>query len=184
MKPNLIFMKTYHITLFSQNKTSLNNAFLFFLANPETSSIQKYFQKKKQNKIITLLKSPHVNKTAQEQFVNTTYSKQLSRYDYKGKKTFFFLKLVKNNLFADLKIKVKLSLNVKKEKKCYLVVLNPNNFKLKHLSKNFSSQLKKCESFLLNKNVNKTLNLFEIFGGLALKNNLTVWIAQLVRAKD
>lgn len=167
-------MKTYHLTFVSKNKNSLNNAFLFFLTNFKTFKLNKYFQKKKQRKILTLLKSPHVNKTAQEQFENIVYSRQLSKSDLKIKKTLFCFKTVKKNLFADLKIKVKFGLNKKRGKKLKLSLLNPNNFQLTFNTHSYL-QFKKRENkqnLLLTKQINKILKLFEIYGEISLKNNI------------
>jgi len=83
-------MKAYHLTFYSKNKKSLKNA--FYLINSRTTKIKKYFQKKAKRSVITILKSPHVNKTAQEQFESHIFSRQLTNYNSVNHKILFFFK--------------------------------------------------------------------------------------------
>ena len=51
--------------------------FLSFLQKLTTpSTTLKYFSKQKKRKVVTILKSPHVNKTAQEQFDYRFYTNE------------------------------------------------------------------------------------------------------------
>lgn len=73
----------------------------------------------------TVLKSPHVNKKAQEQFEFCLYKNQLSIYSYQTLKLLTILKKFKLNYLQTLKLKCNLysiikSLRKKKEK------FNPN----------------------------------------------------------
>jgi len=91
-------MKTFNITIKSKNKTSVNEFFLFFNGNKLYNSnvIKKYFQKKAKKKKLTILKSPHVNKKAQEQFENRLFKKQFKIQTTKKSKIFNLFK--KNKL--------------------------------------------------------------------------------------
>ena len=62
-------------------------------------------------KRLTVLKSPHVNKTAQEQFEITSYELKFNVYSYQNLLLLLMLKRVKNAVFHDLKISVNLSYN-------------------------------------------------------------------------
>jgi len=68
-------MKTFKITIFSRNQHSVNKFFSLFINNVDSNFtvIKKHFQNKRAKKIITILKSPHVNKKAQEQFENKLF---------------------------------------------------------------------------------------------------------------
>ena len=77
-------MKSYHLIFSAKNKNSLNYNFKFFkhsLLNSNT--IKKHFQKRTKKHFLTILKSPHVNKSAQEQFESHIFSKQLSIFSPK-----------------------------------------------------------------------------------------------------
>lgn len=106
-------MIQYHITIISKNKNSIKNFFKFFnqiLKN--LNKIKKYLKKKHKIKILTILKSPHVNKTAQEQFETRFYLSQITiYYSPKNLQLLIFLKKIKVYLFPDLKIKIKFSIN-------------------------------------------------------------------------
>ena len=90
--------------------------------------------RKKKKKKLTILKSPHINKTAQEQFEARIFSKKLIIYPIKNSKYLAFFKKIRNNLFSDIYIKTKFSLNKTAENNLKLKIFNPNNFKI---NKNF-----------------------------------------------
>ena len=71
-----------NITIKSKNKNSLENflnVFYEFGNNNKLKLNRAMFlsQRKKHNKIFTILKSPHVNKTAQEQFEFILFTKSI-----------------------------------------------------------------------------------------------------------
>ena len=138
-------MKLSNLVFYSKNNKSLLKAILFFLANSDDLNVQKYFSRKTRRKILTILKSPHVNKTAQEQFEIRTFSTQLLSYNVKSSKFLFFFKSLKENSFADLNFKIKFSLNKKREKRANSTILNPANLKLRTTS-NRVSQLSSLDS--------------------------------------
>lgn len=172
-------MKFSHLVFYSKNNKSLLNAILFFLANSDNLNTQKHFSKKTKKKILTILKSPHVNKTAQEQFEINTFSKQLLGYNIKSSKFLFFFKSLKENTFADLKFKIKFSFNKKKEKKTNSLLFTPTNLKL-HQSKSAISQLASLSSirstnskFLYKSQIKRMLGMLDVYGTIKI-NKTTV----------
>ena len=102
-------MTKYEITLYSKNNESLKNFLRFLKYGLKIQKIQEplnYTKKKKEKKRISVLTSPHVNKTAQEQFEYTIYSIKLSFHFYRTKKCLVLLKKIRNQLFPDIKIKI------------------------------------------------------------------------------
>jgi hypothetical protein len=92
--------------------------------------LKKYFNKKKKTKKLTILKSPHVNKTAQEQFEIRFFSRQLNIYSPKSLKYLIFFKKIKNNLLSDIFVKINFFLDTKNENNLKLNIINPNNFRI------------------------------------------------------
>jgi len=82
-------------------------------------------------RIYTVLRSPHVNKKAQDQFEFRVYRKQLSLYSYQGLKLLMILKKIQCKLFADVKIKIEFVLNENKFYKETHKKFNPNKFSSK-----------------------------------------------------
>ena len=125
-------MTKYKITLYSKNKESLDHFLKFLKYSLKIQKVQEplnYLKKKKERKRISVLTSPHVNKTAQEQFEYTVYSIKLTFYSYRTKKCLVLLKRIKNQLFPDINMKVSLKGSV--ENRGYFlkkISLNPNNF--------------------------------------------------------
>lgn len=91
-------MKTFDIIIKSKNQNSITKLFSV-LQKKKCNNIKKYFQKKTKRKRITILKSPHVHKKAQEQFEKVIYNKQLSIYSVKNLTYLTFLKKLNLNTF-------------------------------------------------------------------------------------
>ena len=109
-------MKFYHLTLLSKNKNSLGNSFLFL--NNSTFNftiVKKYFNKKRKCEKLTILKSPHVNKTAQEQFETRVFSRQFNICLIKSLKYLIVYKKIKNILLPDIFIKTQFFCNKQAE---------------------------------------------------------------------
>jgi ribosomal protein S10 len=120
----------------TKNKNSLTQ-FLYFLKkniNKNFKAINLYFPKKKNKKVITLLKSPHVNKTAQEQFEIKFFSMQLKILTTQTFKFLIFLKNIKNFLFSDIQIKTNF-LNISNNKILFKNILNIDNNSYRYLIK-------------------------------------------------
>nr|QDA21752.1 ribosomal protein S10 [Proschkinia sp. SZCZR1824] len=163
-------MKSYYLIFSSKNEVSLSNAISFFLTNTCDLKVYKFFPKKVRKKVMTILKSPHVNKTAQEQFDIRLFSKGLSSYNSKNSKFLFFFKSIKENIFADLRFKIKFSLNTEKEKTITFLIFSPDNLKLNQ-TRNMFSQLcflryVRFVHFekISNSPIKKLLKIFDIYG--------------------
>ena len=113
-------MTKYTLILYSKNKTSIKK-FLEFINNiSKTQNFQilkKLLKKKKTRKKISVLKSPHVNKTAQEQFEYIYYSIKIYFYSWEIKKYFIMLKKIKTQLFPDIYINIKTKIYASKKNK-------------------------------------------------------------------
>jgi ribosomal protein S10 len=102
-------MTKYRIKLYSKDKKSLYHFLNFLKRNIRTQNSQLFFnilRKKKAKKKITVLKSPHVNKTAQEQFGYSVHSIEMSCCSWEIKKYILLLKKARNYLFPAVKIKI------------------------------------------------------------------------------
>jgi ribosomal protein S10 len=156
-------MKPCNVTIVSNNFNSIQKFFLFFFYNKKINfnTIKKYFQKKKKKKTLTILKSPHVNKTAQEQFEYRIYSKQITIYSSQNFQYLVFLKKVNAHLFPDIQIKTKFSVDYSMEKQ--IEVLNPTNLKM-DLFRNKNRRSSKLKT----KNLIKT---FDTYGELLGMNS-------------
>jgi hypothetical protein len=87
----------------------------------------KSVPKQQKRKFVTILKSPHINKTAQEQFEFRYYSKEFIVHSVKPLTFFLIIKKLKNLSFSGLKLEVKGLLNFEKKTKSLLNQLNPDN---------------------------------------------------------
>ena len=95
------------IKLYSKNKESLKQ-FKKLIENINQKWKNITFSvkdTKKKRKRITILKSPHVNKTAQTQFQSIVYTSNIRYFSWDAKKNYIVLKKIKNYMFPDIKIK-------------------------------------------------------------------------------
>ena len=103
-------MTKYKIKLYSKNKQSLEH-FSKLLKKTDNKLQNQHLilnisKIKKKRKRITILKSPHVNKKAQEQFQSIIYSSIIECSSWEIKKKTIMLKKIKNHLFPDIKLKI------------------------------------------------------------------------------
>lgn len=175
-------MKHYDITIISNNKQSVKD-FIIFLKNCPLNikNIKKYSYKKTKKKIVTVLKSPHVNKTAQEQFEIILFRTKLSIFSFSNLKSLIFFKKLKNSLFPDIKIKIKFNINNNFDKQKNIEVINPINYKLNYFSNNLNQkqtriELKRNKTTRNLENTNnsfkkleKLLSAFDYYGELSIK---------------
>ena len=119
----------FSIHIYSKNYNSLKNfvGFLRFKLNnlKFTSS-----NNKTSKTFVTLLKSPHVNKTAQERFCVNSFNKTLFIKAKNPVLVLIIFKILKKKLFLDVKFKLTL---LNHESNGYRVVrskIHPNNFNL------------------------------------------------------
>jgi ribosomal protein S10 len=170
-------MKYYQITITSKNKQSLKDYLKFFNTNLDTFKLlTKSYNSIKKKKIITILKSPHVNKKAQEQFEFSIFSKQITLQMPNSYKFLIFLKKIETNLFSDVHIKIKLLINKNLPEKFQNKIFNPSYFQLNFFKtyELFNNNKKKMEikrkkSFDLKKTT-QIFKIFDIYGEIFHKN--------------
>ena len=172
-------MKQYCLKIRSKNEKSLKNFSHFFFKHLKTkfNIIKKPSTTPAKQKLITFLKSPHVNKTAQEHFEIDIFTKKVFIKGSFLEKNFIFLKKILIKLFQDISIHLEITTNEKVHKKNSLSIFHPNNFKFsKSLSpqKNFKRYKQKT---VIKKSSNqkssllrllKLLNTISIFGEILL----------------
>jgi ribosomal protein S10 len=121
------------IDIYSKNQTSLKFFTDFLLKNILarkfpitvcTSTTQKPAKKK----VFTVLKSPHVNKVAQEQFEFKTYKKRIKCITFQLPLLILILKKVKFSIISDINFKIKFVSDVSSEKKKKKNHFNVNDY--------------------------------------------------------
>ena len=122
-------MKTFNLIVKSKNKSIINDFVYFFIECLlyNSNSLKKQFKNKKNKKKIVILKSPHVNKQAQEQFEYHMFSKQIKIYSFHILKFLIFLKKIQLKLFPDIKFKISFYF-LKDLKKIKLKTFSPDTF--------------------------------------------------------
>jgi hypothetical protein len=130
----------------------------------------KSFSKQKKQKFITVLKSPHVNKTAQEQFEYRFYSKDFLIRSFKPLTFFLLLKNLKAQSFPGVKLKVQGLLEKNSFYKYTLQIVTPDNLYLSE-NKMSSRNLKTISTVSKSQYqfVKKYLQLFDLYGEISLK---------------
>jgi len=151
------------INLTSSNLISINN-FNEILLNKidnidDIKIFRNYIIKSKNKKKFTVLKSPHVNKDAQEQFEIRNYIRTIKVYSYQPLLLLFIIKYVKNKLNSDVKLQIDFQYNLNQFHKHLKSNLNSNN---SFINENHDF---KCDSRFI-KNYLKSL---DTFGELILK---------------
>lgn len=145
----------FYVTIYAKEKTTLQN-FLVFLSKIKFFTFKFFNQKKNKNKFITILKSPHVNKTAQEQFEFKFFTTQIVLYSLSTSfLCFMILKRVLKKGFPGLKIKLTYNFDKKKQNKILLAFLNPDCVILQN-----KSTKKKVKTYFL---------MFDSYGEIYLK---------------
>lgn len=156
-----------NIYIYSKNLGSINK-FLKFITNKKIIKVLNFnifslkFQKKTKIIKFTVLKSPHVNKTAQEQFNYHVYRKQLTLNSYQIFLLLVYLKFIKFKLFTDIDIKIELNSNTTIFYNKLTKLFNSNNYSIR------------LNNYLF---LNKYLQLFDIKGEILLnkKKSLNIF---------
>jgi len=137
----------------------------------------KPFPKHEKRKFITILKSPHVNKTAQEQFEYRFFSKHFLVFSMKPQIFFLLLKKFKNLSFSGIKLEVKGVFEKNLTNKYILKLINPDNVVLQKSylnQKSFRKEKTKSKGFksvINNLELSKKyIQLFDSYGEVYLKN--------------
>ena len=130
-------MELYCLVVKSKSQKSINDFTSFFLASAKTldlSFVNKYNQKRKKKKVVTILKSPHINKKAQEQFEIRHFSRQVAVFSAQSFKHIVFIKKIKDSLFPGINIQLKLLVNINYVYRLRTKILDPSNFNIKALN--------------------------------------------------
>jgi ribosomal protein S10 len=135
-----------------------------------------YIQKLQKQKVFVILKSPHVNKTAQEQIEYRLFSKQIIIISFQILKFLMLIKRIQTKIYSDIEIRIKFILNYTRTKKTKLTLLNPDNYKMKKfLLQRKKDLINKQKAQKLNKNQTMYyLKLFDIYG--ELNNNTMIYV--------
>jgi ribosomal protein S10 len=120
----------FYIQISSKDKSSLEIFLKFILRLKALNLLISHFPKQQIKKFITVLKSPHVNKSAQEQFEYRIYTKKLSVNSPQALKFFSIIKKAKNASFPGIDLKIKGVFEKKKEFKNLLHCMNPDNLNI------------------------------------------------------
>lgn len=135
--------------------------FSHFLTKLDTSTfVLKHRSKQNQRKFVTILKSPHVNKTAQEQFEYRFYYKQFLINSLNPLTFFLMLKKAQNSSFSGLKLEIKSVLSSNEKTVNSKKIFNPDNFLLPLHSKKKASPV----------SIQKYIQLFDCYGETFLKD--------------
>jgi len=154
------------INISSKSYNSLSTFVKKFLNKKFMSKLKVVVKKSKsvnptKSILYTVLKSPHVNKTAQEQFISKTFNMQFELFLYQPHLFFLFFKIIKNTLVSDIVINYKIVINKTMFKKKIKTILNPNRFSFYFINKKKNYKL-----FLFR----RCLKLNEGYGEFLLKN--------------
>jgi len=174
-------MKKYYLKVVSKNEKSLTKILYFLSKHLKTkfNILQKTIISHNDRKIITLLKSPHVNKTAQEHFEVRTFSSKILFSSDCLEKDLIFLKKILFELFQDVSIRLELLIHDVMNKKEKQLLLYPSNFIL--WTNNLAqTNFKRCrqKTFLKRLSIEKQqffntiklLNLISVFGEIYIRN--------------
>lgn len=146
------------IDLNSNNIKSLKNFQFFFLRTKINKRLKIFYNLHSQvskTKSFTVLKSPHVNKIAQEQFNYRSYKTKLIIFSPNFLLLLYFLKLVNYKLFPNVSIKIKIYSDFAGYTKKFNHCFNPN----KYIIKNNKQTL-----------ITNYLHIFELFGHFSFLN--------------
>lgn len=175
-------MKQYLLKISSKNEKSLNNFLSFFFNCLKTkfNIIQKSVTTNNTKKVVTLLKSPHVNKVAQEQFEIRVFHKQSLTKSFDLEKNLIFIKKISNKLFKDVLVKVELKANKNENFINNLFIFHTDNFKLpinkaRKINLKRSKQKEKSKTVNSKKNylfvLKKFLNTISVYGEMLTFEN-------------
>ena len=153
----------FFIKVSSKKKETLQ-LFLMFLSKFKNNKLLiKYFPKQKIKKFITVLKSPHINKLAQEQFEFRVYTKKLKISLSQHLKFLYFLKKSQMTLFPFINLKIEGVYSRKSQLNLISSHLNPNKLNSEFFSKNmFKGNIK-------NPNLVNYFDLLDCYGEYFMK---------------
>lgn len=150
----------FYLKISCKNKKILKKFVNFFTKTKSLPIFIKPFSKNKKRKFVTVLKSPHINKTAQEQFEYRFFSKHFLVFSFKPLIFFLILKRLKNFSFSGIKIEIIGIVEKDKNNKYAVKIINPDNviFRNLHFKQNDINLLRKY------------IQLFDSYGEICLQN--------------
>ena len=120
----------------SKNKKSI--FYLLHVINKFTKNEKiKILSKALKTKRFTVLKSPHVNKTAQEQFESNSFLLNIQINSFDILKFLIMIKNIQNNFCYDILVKIKFKIRNQKIKK-YFFISKIKKFNIKQLILNLN----------------------------------------------
>lgn len=136
-----------NIHIYSKNYLSVKRLVIFFsneflLKKLNLTTFNSIYQNPIKRKTFTVLKSPHVNKTAQEHFEYSIYKKTLKIHAYKGFLVLRLLKVLKYKIFPDVKFKISIINQPFEFRRNLQNKINPNNFTVAHNNSDVKTYLK------------------------------------------
>ena len=138
--------------------------FLMFLSKLKNNNLLiKYFPKQKIKKFITVLKSPHIDKSAQEQFEFRVHTKKLIINSLQHLKFLYFLKKLQITIFPFINFKIEGIYNRKYQLNQISSKLDPNKFNSKFFSLNM------FKTNIQNLNLINYFNLLDGYGEYCMK---------------
>lgn len=147
----------------SKDNKILKKLLRFLLKLEMSPVVIKHVPKQQKRKFVTVLKSPHINKTAQEQFEFRYYTKEFIVNSIKPLTFFLIIKKLKNLSFSGLKLEVKGLFNFEKKTKSFFNQLDPDNIILSRHHTPTKLSLQK-----------RYIQLFDCYGEVWLKTLLFV----------
>lgn len=156
------------LSIYSKNSLSLTNFLKFFykLSDNKKLGLSVFTSQcsvKRKKVFFSVLQSPHVNKTSQEQFEYKLFKKQIKINVFQINKLLVILKKLKSKLFSDVKIELNFVCNQNSYRKSFFKKVNPDKFTLKR-SNNVNSSHFRLESQTL-------LKMFDVYGEIAIANS-------------
>lgn len=144
------------VKIYSKDKLR-SDKFVTFMKKLKTKNSALLFKQKSQKKnrkFLTVLKSPHVNKTAQKQFEFLIRKHELNIFSSRKMLFFLYLKKIKSFVLPGLKMKIVGVSDKNLSVKVFKTFIDPNKINLK-----FMKRQKKMELSML-----KYFKLFDIYG--------------------
>jgi Ribosomal protein S10p/S20e len=163
-------MINYYITSTSKNIKALKLLFLFcFNKNKSFNLKTTLYKKKKKKKKITVLKSPHVNKTAQAQLEYNFFSTTIKFNSHNASQYLVLLKKIKSKLFSEIKLQTKITINKQNYFQLQNKLLNPKKFTINNFN---NYKIKKKNQDIILKQLLNYIKIFDCFGELNLNQNI------------
>ena len=124
-----------NIAIRSKNYNSLKSFLRIFKTLTKTEELKlnkilKVFQHKRFKKVFTVLRSPHVNKSAQEQFEYNLFVKHVNIKSQQILKILIILKKIKTISFSDILVKLKFIINSKSKKDIFIYNLKSKKIRI------------------------------------------------------